>query len=687
MKLVPEIFPCLRTDVGVIVFASSSLKADRFGESMIEAGRISRHQFTLASMLMRSNKSRFGRALVDAGIISDEELGRDVALQVNRIVLSLFSFKRGMYSFDERPSNIPVEMMVSLSSYRILIEGVRRMSSKRLVTIGLPPLDTEVKIVDQAPFSLDIEKLRPVEKQVLKSVGDGASLQNIVESVGGQEGVALRACYGLVCGGILEAAAADVPDRLYRLQEETGTFVLSEIRRRVAPRDVPDTMPEPSAPRQEQRPPEEDPLASAEPLDAPPIKDEEPSTTSLLGWLKLGWEAVLRFFHRLIEGPDESDESDRSDRQQHLMQAPSSPEPAPVESLEREAVPLLQLEPDGTPEPSETLTMEDVGVPSWSMKDDPADEQVSIEDLDPALDDATTDATESVGVPSWSMSDVPDSPATRPVASSNVRSEPVNDEPNQAHQADRAAQQESEAPLGSGEIGQLVDDTDLLVDDVESSMFRQIPIEAVLIDDVSLEMEIELEEEALIDFDEPEETELASTDEAPEPEASLATEVARAVEAFRLESSPQPESASVASAKKTERPIQKGEERRILRDVKLHFRIKDWEGAVPLIERLVKMAPSKGAYRGMLARAMSRHPVMRKDAEEHFVEALRLAPRDPELHYWLGLYYQSLGLKSRALTEFRATLHIAPRHEGARKQLSGEKKNDSLGALVKRIFE
>ena len=303
--------------------------------------------------------------------------------------------------------------------------------------------------------------------------------------------------------------------------------------------------------------------------------------------------------------------------------------------------------------------MEAVGVPSWSMKDDPAGEQVRREGPDLALDDAATD-----------------SPAMRPVASSNVRAPLVNDEPNQADSA------EPEAPHVVIEIEQLVDDTDLLVDDDESSMFRQIPVEAVLIDDASLEMEIELEEEALIDFGEPEESERASADEA-----RPAAEMSRAVEAARLESSLQPKSVSVASTKKVERPIQKGDERRILRDVKLHFRIKDWEGAVPLIELLVRIAPSKGTYRGMLARAMSRHPVMRKDAEEHFVAALRLAPQDPELHYWLGLYYQSFGLKSRALTEFRATLHLAPRHEGARKQLSGEKKADSLRSLVKRIFE
>ena len=632
----PSAIKTIYFDRGFIVFASSSLKADRFGESMIEAGRISRHQFALASMLMRSNKSKFGQALVDAGIISDEELGCNVALQVNRIVLSLFSFKKGMYSFDERPSNIPVEMMVSLSSYRILIEGVRRMSSKGLVTIGLPALDTEVKIVNQAPFSLDIEQLRPVEKQVLKSVGDGASLRKIVEAVGGQEGVALRACYGLFCGGILEVAGTegDVLDRLYRVQAETGTFVLSEIRQKIAPREVPRT--EPAAPPQQPRASEEVPLTSAEPFDAPPIGYEEPSTTSLMGWLNPGWKAVSSFLHGLIEGSDESGEP------QLLKKATSSPKPAPIESLDQEAMPLIQLEPDETPEPTETRTTEDIGVPSWSMKDDPADSEVRTEDLDSALDDATTVRSESLGVPSWSISDLSDSPARRSVASSNVRSHPVDDERSQAN---RAAPQESEAPPALSEI--------------------------------------ELADEALVYFDESEEAELASSGEAPEPAASLATDV----ESSRLESSTQPEPASVASARKMERPIQKGEESRILRDVKLHFRTKDWEGAVWLIERLVKIAPSKGTYRGMLARAMSRHPVMRKDAEAHFVAALRLAPQDPELHYWLGLYYQSFGLKSRAVTEFRATLHIAPRHEGARKQLSGEKKADSLSALVKRIFE
>ena len=132
---------------------------------------------------------------------------------------------------------------------------------------------------------------------------------------------------------------------------------------------------------------------------------------------------------------------------------------------------------------------------------------------------------------------------------------------------------------------------------------------------------------------------------------------------------------------------QSGGESRLLRDVKLHFRMRDWQGAVPLLEQLVAISPGKAFYRGMLARAMSRDPATRKDAEEHFIEALRLAPQDPELHYWLGLYYKSFGLKSRAITEFRTTLRINPKHEGARKQLGGgRKKDDALGNVLKKLF-
>jgi len=53
------------------------------------------------------------------------ELGRSVARQVNRIVVSIFPFAEGVATFDERISAIPLEYMVSLSMHRILYDGRR----------------------------------------------------------------------------------------------------------------------------------------------------------------------------------------------------------------------------------------------------------------------------------------------------------------------------------------------------------------------------------------------------------------------------------------------------------------------------------------------------------------------------------------------------------------------------------
>ena len=120
--------------------------------------------------------------------------------------------------------------------------------------------------------------------------------------------------------------------------------------------------------------------------------------------------------------------------------------------------------------------------------------------------------------------------------------------------------------------------------------------------------------------------------------------------------------------------------------MKLHFRVRDWAGAVPLLERLVELSPGNALYRGMLGRAMSSRPELRNNAEKHFVEALRLSPQDPELHYWLGLYYKSFGLESRAFNEFRTTLRINPQHAGAKKQMGAAGKRGTGGGMLKKLF-
>lgn len=703
----PSFIKTIYLDKGFVVFASSNRKTDRLGESMIEAGRISRHEFALASMLMKTTKQKFGAVLVEAGIVPEEELGRFVAAQVNRIVLSLFMAKQGNYRFDERPCSIPVELMVSLSVYRILIEGVRRISRKSLILAGLPSLDTEVKIVDQPPFTLDVDKLRSEEKSVLRAAKNGATIQDIVDIVGGHEGVSLRACYGLLSGGLLEPVEPDPRRRLLQVQEETGTFVLSEIRHKVeAPEEPVDA---PATPRAELAPPSAQFQRDVEPQETRVEASDGFTLGDVYDWFARLWNTVRGWF-----GGSRKTALEEPAQKIAPTKAPApvpAPEPSQVESVDARS---WSFEDDSEETRNEKPAVESVGVPSWSLKE---------EETDPPADQSDT-----LGVPSWSMKDDSESSTSSPVIEEDRAPEPPAPEPPAPEPRSEMMEPPSwsivDSPLAeddppedelldtsqSLDIGSDIDDeplpdmdSELFVDgegegegglsgNDEISMLRQIPIEEV---ELSQDIEIELEEEEI-----PETAETPPAEPA-QAEPEVAEKPTPTPQARVTPPEPKPaapstsmdyeikhdESKGTSHEQEMRRMMQSGGESRLLRDVKLHFRMRDWQGAVPLLEQLVAISPGKAFYRGMLARAMSRDPATRKDAEEHFIQALRLAPQDPELHYWLGLYYKSFGLKSRALTEFRTTLRINAKHEGARKQLGGgRKKDDALGGVFKKLF-
>lgn len=696
----PEAIKTVYFDRGFIVFASSNRKRDRLGESMIEAGRISPHDFAAASELMKASRVKFGRALVASGIVSEEELGHYVAAQVNRIALSLFSAKRGMYSFDERPTVIPMDLRVSLSVYRILMEGIRHMTSKKLVLVGLPSLDGDVELVDRPPFALDLNALRSVERSILKAVSNRTTaVRVLIDKVGGDEGVVLRALYGLLAAGVLEATS-EPPKGPPSLQFETGTFVLSEISQKVSapePQRAP-RMPEPTrAPTPlAHGPVVREPWRTPTPTPAP--SDE--ASTGILGRLKELWASFLSFL-----GLSSGTPSDLS-----ITPIPAAPR-RPRAETPRVATPKTAPPADSVSvavrEPPPPEPVDRLGVPSWSVLDPPEERPSQVKGF------------ETSSVPDWSVADNPADQFRDFFGEESVPSRSVKEE----HEVPpRQARVHEQPPSASYDMAWneenvlSVSDPDLpgeLPEDDAPSMFVPIPIEEVAINvenstlELEDEVEVVFEVEVESDFEaQPTETvERAPTEPAPVPPASLPrapTPVARTA-ASPVPDAPvtrkaparadikdtkedEDEPASLAQAQ-ARRRAQAGGEGRLVRDVKLHFKLRDWEGAVPLLEQLIEISPGKALYRGMLGRALSRHPSRRKEAEAQFVEALRLSPRDPEIHYWLGLYYKSFGLGSRAANEFKTTLRINPRHEGARQQLGASgKSDDALGSVIKKIF-
>lgn len=108
---------------GEVVFASSNLVADRLGACLLRAGLIDRDQLDLAERRYHP-ATRFGKVIVELGILTPRELWSGVKTQVEEIVRSLFSYTAGWIHFWEgeiEPDNV---VRLSLPMCRLIEEGL-----------------------------------------------------------------------------------------------------------------------------------------------------------------------------------------------------------------------------------------------------------------------------------------------------------------------------------------------------------------------------------------------------------------------------------------------------------------------------------------------------------------------------------------------------------------------------------
>jgi tetratricopeptide (TPR) repeat protein len=469
-------------DNGRAIFAASNMKKDRLGDTLVAQGRITAEEYRQAEAYLKNDrKLRVGDALVGAGFLQKSEIGRMVARQVNRIVLSTFAFTDGVASFEERPTSIPLEYMVSLSMHRVLYDGIRTMESEPLVLAGLGNLDRWVKLNGVPPFGFDPKASGEEEMDILEHAQRRVTLRRLAWRDGGLAFERLRAAYALLASGVLlDADAAEEPQPVIHM--ETGTFLLSALQRQ----------PDPSA-----------------------------------------REAVRQ------EIRDELERSAHMDREAWLKVSRNAPREELVTAIEEK--------------------MERYHALRDALGDD----------------DLRTDLEVILGRASAML---------------------------------RLARQE------------------------------------------------------------------------PEPEPAQAAPVA---EAPRAADVPAPEPAAAAP----EGPASVGASLdQLLLEAEVRMMVSDYPNAIKAFVKLVNHAPRNASYRAKLAIAMASYPRTAKGAEREFLEALRIEPDNPDLHYQFGMYYKVMKQRARALAEMQTAVRLNPRHAMARSELESLAPKDSALKSLKKLF-
>ncbi len=120
---------------GEVIFASSNQAVDRLGECLLRSGAINLEELRDAERAFNPS-DRFGRVLVERGILTPRELWNGVRNQVEEIVRSLFAVPGGRCWFWEgeiRPDNV---VRLSLETGRLISEGQQRGAElRRFLTV------------------------------------------------------------------------------------------------------------------------------------------------------------------------------------------------------------------------------------------------------------------------------------------------------------------------------------------------------------------------------------------------------------------------------------------------------------------------------------------------------------------------------------------------------------------------
>lgn len=132
---------------GEVVFATSNQLTDRLGECLLRAGIINLCELEDAEKRWKPNQ-RFGKLLVEKGVLTPRELWNGVKLQVEEIVRSLFTYTSGQVHVWEgtvQPDNV---VRLSLPTRRLVSEGLARRDDLLKLVACLEDPRTRIALVD-----------------------------------------------------------------------------------------------------------------------------------------------------------------------------------------------------------------------------------------------------------------------------------------------------------------------------------------------------------------------------------------------------------------------------------------------------------------------------------------------------------------------------------------------------------
>ncbi len=164
---------------GRVAYAASNNQDERMGEILLTRGKIGVRSFVEASKRIRPGL-KLGAILVELSALESEELIPAVELHVKSILMDLFTWVQGEYTFVIRELEHDNVAAVNMSTENLILEGIRNTRSWRQVIRALGDIESVYVPTgsNDAHFRLDLSE---EEQEILGHVNGRTTVERICD--------------------------------------------------------------------------------------------------------------------------------------------------------------------------------------------------------------------------------------------------------------------------------------------------------------------------------------------------------------------------------------------------------------------------------------------------------------------------------------------------------------------------
>ncbi len=188
---------------GEIIFATSTFPGDRLGEFLLDRARITQEQYDLSVARMKETGRRQGAVLVEAGVLTAQELYEAVKEQVMAIVWSLFDWTDGEITFKVGKFKEDEVIKLSLDTRAAILRGIKGMKDPKRVVKWLGRKEEVFEPTDHALALLPSLPLTAEDRLVFRLVDGQRSLLDILRTSTTDSGSTAKILYALYILGLV----------------------------------------------------------------------------------------------------------------------------------------------------------------------------------------------------------------------------------------------------------------------------------------------------------------------------------------------------------------------------------------------------------------------------------------------------------------------------------------------------